>query len=92
MAFVKGQSGNPGGRSRELQHVIRLAQEHGPAAIAALANIMGDTGAPPAARVAAATHLLDRGFGKPAQPLTGADGEGAVRFEVAWSAEGSAAE
>lgn len=82
MPFVKGQSGNPGGRSKELQRIIHLAQEHGPAAIAALADIMGDTGAPPAARVAAATHLLDRGFGKPAQPLTGGDGVSPVQIVV----------
>lgn len=75
MAFQKGQSGNPGGKSKVLVEVIRLAQGHGPAAIEVLAAIMSDTGASSAARVTAAQALLDRGFGKPAQPVTGEDGQ-----------------
>jgi hypothetical protein len=35
-----------------------------------------------AARVAAANILLDRGWGKPPQAHTGADGEGAVRVTI----------
>lgn len=36
---------------------------------------MGSSKAPAAARVSAATALLDRGWGKPSQPLTGKDEE-----------------
>lgn len=69
MPFAPGQSGNPSGRSKEVLRVIHLAQEHGPAAIAALAAIMNDQGAAPASRVTAAQALLDRGFGKPKQEI-----------------------
>ena len=40
-----------------------------------LVGVMGQTDAPPAARVSAANSILDRGWGKPAQPVDG-DGEG----------------
>jgi hypothetical protein len=36
---------------------------------------MRQVDAPPAARVAAAGLLLDRGWGKPAQPVAGDDGQ-----------------
>lgn len=52
-----------------------LARGHTEAAINTLAGIMNQVEAPPAARVAAANSLLDRGWGKPAQPIDG-DGEG----------------
>lgn len=54
--------------------VKQLAREHAPGAIETLASIMRDGLMPPAARVSAAQALLDRGFGKPSQEITGADG------------------
>jgi hypothetical protein len=50
-----------------LADVRDLAREHTRAAIATLAGIMDDAGAAPAARASAATALLDRGWGRPAQ-------------------------
>jgi len=87
--FQKGQSGNPGGRPKEIAEVKELAREHMPAAIKALVSIMNNTKASDAARVSAATALLDRGYGKPAQHLTGESGTSyVVRLpEVANSAE-----
>jgi hypothetical protein len=40
-----------------------------------LAGIASAEDAPPAARVSVVQALLDRGWGKPAQPHTGEDGE-----------------
>ena len=50
-----------------------LARSHTESALAVLAGIMNQSEAPPAARVSAATALLDRGWGKPAQAITGGD-------------------
>src|ERR1044072_2746251 len=68
--FQKGTSGNPGGRPRELGDVQELARERSPDAINTLAAIMDDQKAAPAARVSAAKALLDRGYGKPTQPIS----------------------
>jgi hypothetical protein len=48
-----------------------LARGHTESAISVLASIMNQKKTPPSARVAAAQVLLDRGWGKPTQPLSG---------------------
>ena len=53
-----------------------------------LAGIVSQEAAPPAARVTAAGHLLDRGWGKPPQAHTGADGEGHIRVVIRHITEG----
>ncbi len=68
--FQKGVSGNPGGRPKVLGDVQELAREQSPHAINTLAEIMSNEKTPPAARVAAANALLDRGYGKPTQPIS----------------------
>jgi hypothetical protein len=47
----------------------RLARQKCPEAINTLVAIMNNEKAQPAARVAAANALLDRGYGKPTQPI-----------------------
>lgn len=59
-----------------------LARAHTERAIQCLQGIMDQPDAPPAARVSAAQALLDRGWGKPAQAISGADGEGAVIIKI----------
>ena len=68
--FQKGVSGNPGGRPKVLGDVQELARQQSPEAINTLVTIMQNEKAPHAARVAAANSLLDRGYGKPTQPIS----------------------
>ena len=71
MPWVKGASGNPGGRPREVADIRKLARSRGKQAIDTLYEIMTDKKAPPAARIAASVALLDRGYGRPEQSFTG---------------------
>jgi len=82
--WVAGQSANPSGRPKVVGDLRDLAREHTEAALATLVAIMGDETAPPAARVAAAGHVLDRGYGKPAAAVD-------ARIEVAHSMADTAA-
>ena len=67
--WAKGESGNPGGRPKGLGEIREIARAHTDAAINVLVGVMGDDEASPSARVAAASALLDRGWGRPAQTL-----------------------
>lgn len=55
-----------------------LARSHTESAINVLAGVMNEPGAPHAARVSAATALLDRGWGKPVQAHAGVGEDGEV--------------
>lgn len=68
--WVKGGSSpNPAGRPAVLRDLRERARGYGPEALQMLATVMRDPDAGPAARVAAAKELLDRGFGKAVQSL-----------------------
>jgi Family of unknown function (DUF5681) len=69
--FVPGQSGNPGGRPRGLGSLIREQTRHGEDLVSFVVSVLRDPRAKAADRLAAATWLADRGFGRPA-PGTGA--------------------
>ena len=71
--FKKGQSGNPGGRPKELEEVKELARAYTVDAIERLAFWMRSND--PKASVAAANALLDRAWGKATQPLSDPDGK-----------------
>ena len=81
MAFQKGQSGNPGGRPKEDAEVKALARASGPEAIDKLIELM--RGDDRRTALAAAQALLDRGFGKPAQTVSG-DPEAPLEHVVTW--------
>lgn len=63
-----------GTRNKATADIKALAQQYTAEAVEVLASVMVNTEHPPAARVAAANALLDRGHGKPPQALTGPDG------------------
>ena len=71
MAFKKGESGNPSGRPKVIAHVRDLAREHTPEAILTLVEVMRNKEETGAARVAASNSIIDRGYGKPTQPIAG---------------------
>ena len=83
MAWAKGQSGNPGGRPKGEAKVREAAQAAGPKALAVLIDALADVDA--RVRLKAAEILLDRGFGKPAQAVTGAEG-GPIEVSFKWQA------
>ena len=66
-----GAGRKPGVVSSAKKDISERAKSHGASALAVLSQIMKDKQAPHAARVSAANALLDRGFGKPAQTISG---------------------
>lgn len=72
MPFQPGQSGNPGGRPKAIlpdgRTLAEVAREHTLDAVETLVAVMKD-GESDAARVSAAVAVLDRGWGKPTQPI-----------------------
>jgi hypothetical protein len=54
-----------------LNRASSYARGHTEKALTTLVKIMEDEEAPPTARVTAANSILDRGWGKPAQPISG---------------------
>src|SRR3954447_24108319 len=60
-------------RARTLTEIRSIARSHTRTAINVLAGIMRSKDATPAARVSAANSILDRGWGKVAQPVQNGD-------------------
>src|SRR6516162_7343147 len=65
--FKPGQSGNPGGRSKAQIDVRNAAREYTQEAIDTLVLVMRN--GKPSEAAMAATSLLDRGWGKPREPI-----------------------
>lgn len=74
--FVKGVSGNPGGRPKTIQEIRDLARSYTAEAMEALLRI-ATSGKNESARVSAANSILERGWGKAPATLDN-DGEGYV--------------
>ena len=89
MTFQPGQSGNPGGRkpkSAEERELEEIAKANSPDALATLIAIHKNPKMPPAARVTAATAIMDRGHGKPTQPIEADVRETFVVARTPWEA------
>jgi hypothetical protein len=59
---------------KAVTEIRSLARSHSRTALNVLVGVMRSNEATPAARVAAANAILDRGWGKPAQALESANG------------------
>ncbi|WP_349631415.1 hypothetical protein [Bradyrhizobium sp. BR 10289] len=62
-------------KQRTITEIKSLARTHTGLAVKTLVQIMRDTNAPAYARVTAANAILDRGWGKPFQPLASEEGK-----------------
>jgi hypothetical protein len=85
--FEKGKSGNPGGRPKVIAHVRDLARAHTELAIVTLAEIAMNGDAPPSARVAASSELLDRAWGRAPATMAGEGGEGEAQLVIRWQTQ-----
>ena len=91
--FVKGQSGNPSGRTTEkvtledgsVVSLRELARKHTVTAFKVLVEAMDS--ADEKVALTAAEAVLSRGWGKAAQAITGEDGEGPVKGQVTINVE-----
>lgn len=83
------KAGTPNKSTRELRELV---QPYAPEAVKELARLALNAESEQA-RVAAIRELLDRGYGKSAQPVTGEEGDGPERQEliVRWMNEGETA-
>jgi hypothetical protein len=70
-------------RSREDVNVASLARAHTEIALRTLVGIC-QHGESESARVAAAGHILDRGWGRPPQSHAGENGDGPIVVEIVY--------
>ena len=78
--WQKGVSGNPGGRPKITAEVKELARQYTDQAIIALVKNLEDENG--SVRNTAASILLDRGYGKPAQAIGGDDSMDAITLRT----------
>jgi hypothetical protein len=71
----------PGGRNKVTLAIKELAEPYGQEALAILVRIMRKDKSS-LARIAACKEVLDRAYGKAAQPLTPAPGSGGLIIEI----------
>lgn len=79
-------------RARIPRKIENLARRHAADAVAALAAVMQDENATPAARISAASTILQWGFGRPVATVKAKPGEiGEQIIRLSWSEAGLSA-
>jgi hypothetical protein len=78
--FPPGVSGNPGGRPKDVGEVRALARKYTLLAVNTLVRL-AKSADKDAVRATAAAALLDRGWGRPVQPVSGENG-GPIMIQV----------
>lgn len=86
--FQKGQSGNPGGRPKIPKDVKEMLKAAAPDAAQLLIDTINDEQVTRSLRIEAAKVLLDRVYGKAAQPIEGVDNK--IEIVLAGELEGYA--
>ncbi len=64
-----GAGRKPGQVSKAKREIAEMAKDHAAKALQVLVAVASNAKSPPAARVSAATAILDRGYGKPRQAV-----------------------
>lgn len=85
--FQKGQSGNPGGRKPIPPELKAMARAASPAALQRAIDLIASNDENVALK--AINTVLDRAYGKPAQAMTGENGEGPAEMVIRWLSEKS---
>jgi hypothetical protein len=80
--WKKGESGNPSGRPAVVAEIRDLARAATAAMFDVLVSIAKDRKASPSARVAAASVILDRAWGRPAQDMNLNGGAGVTLLQL----------
>lgn len=84
MVFVKGKSGNPGGRPIAVKEVQTLARSYCVESVQGLIELARNVRTDARARIAAYKEILDRGIGKASQVvrIEGDNGSSSITFEL----------
>ncbi len=82
--FAKGQVANPNGRPKAhtLAEIRGIARRAAPEMVEILVSIARNEEEAAAARVAAANHVLNRGYGQPAQSIADEEGNAMSWFDL----------
>lgn len=80
--FPPGVSGNPGGKPKGYGEFMAACREHTEAAVAVLVKCLKSENEK--IQIDAAQALLDRGWGKAPQAMSGEGGEGPAELLIRW--------
>lgn len=73
-----------GSKNKVGSPIKEICQQYGPMAVKQLVQFAFDRGVPHQVRMSAIREILDRGYGKATQPLTGEDG-GPIEVEFTFA-------